>query len=409
MDPLGCAGRGAVSARDLRAWLEKSLPRAALAPSPAGHGREGAVLAAVAGDALRGRVRRADLAPRIMAGRGWTSGCGRSSVRSAILAGAPEAAQHHRGGLRRPDHRPLRVGRPRNGGSCGPILNRRGDSGASSSPNPRRDPTSRRCAPRPTRVHRRLGGSRGQKIWTSRGANLAPTPSCSPPPPAGAPVTRGSPTSCCRWAARASRSGRSPTCSARQSSNEVFLDDVFLSDDAVVWRGRRGLGRCYGHPRLRTGRHRDRQGEHHQSRRRPRRRDPAHDGRRRGHPLGADPARSRQRVADLWARALVHHTISPAGDLRRGWPPGRPARSPRSASCTSARWSRTLADFRLSLEPLAGQFGLDDNLPRRPPRAPPVAPPSQPGTRYGDRRRLDVHPAQHRRRNASSGMPRGMT
>src|SRR5437588_630919 len=31
----------------------------------------------------------------------------------------------------------------------------------------------------------------------------------------------------------------------------------------------------------------------------------------------------------------------------------------------------------------------------------PVAPPRQPGTRYGDRRRLDVHPAQHRRRTHS--------
>src|SRR6516165_11046652 len=85
-------------------------PRAALARAR-GPGRAGPVLAAVAGDALRGRVRRADLAPRV-----WRAGAGRADagdLRRGVRSGASaRAAQHHRGGFRRPDHRPLRVAGP---------------------------------------------------------------------------------------------------------------------------------------------------------------------------------------------------------------------------------------------------------------------------------------------------------
>src|SRR2546430_1147338 len=77
-----------------------------------------------------------------------------------------------------------------------------------------------------------------------------------------------------------------------------------------------------------------------------------------GHPLGADP-HVRQRVADLWARALVHHTISQrviSGAVAAG-PPGPVASIGKLYFCPLVE---DLADFRLSLEPLAGQFGLDD-------------------------------------------------
>src|SRR5260370_1496354 len=105
----GCAGRGAVlPGPALLAGKEPARAALARARRP---GREGAVLAAVAGDALRGRVRRADLAPRVRrAGVGRAdAGDLRPGVRSGRGAGA---AQYHRGGLRRPDHRPLRVAGP---------------------------------------------------------------------------------------------------------------------------------------------------------------------------------------------------------------------------------------------------------------------------------------------------------
>jgi alkylation response protein AidB-like acyl-CoA dehydrogenase len=77
-----------------------------------------------------------------------------------------------------------------------------------------------------------------------------------------------------------------------------------------------------------------------------------------GNPLGADP-HVRQKVADLWARALVHHTISQRviSGAAAGEPPGPVASIGKLYFCPLVE---DLADFRLSLEPLAGQFGLDD-------------------------------------------------
>src|SRR6266702_3636771 len=59
----------------------------------------------------------------------------------------------------------------------------------------------------------------GEEIWCQLFSEpgSGPMRSCSRARAVG-PATRASPTSCCRWAARASRSGRLPTCSARRSS-----------------------------------------------------------------------------------------------------------------------------------------------------------------------------------------------
>jgi len=80
-----------------------------------------------------------------------------------------------------------------------------------------------------------------------------------------------------------------------------------------------------------------------------------------GDPLGADP-HVRQRVADLWARALVHHTISQRviSGAAAGEPPGPVTSIGKLYFCPLVE---DLADFRLSLGPLAGQFGLDDTSP----------------------------------------------
>ncbi|MFI6247520.1 acyl-CoA dehydrogenase family protein [Streptomyces sp. NPDC051016] len=77
-----------------------------------------------------------------------------------------------------------------------------------------------------------------------------------------------------------------------------------------------------------------------------------------GSPLGADP-HVRQKVADLWARALVHRTIGGrvvSGAVSEG-PPGAVTSIGKLYFCPLVE---DLADFRLSLEPLGGQFGLDD-------------------------------------------------
>jgi alkylation response protein AidB-like acyl-CoA dehydrogenase len=139
--------------------------------------------------------------------------------------------------------------------------------------------------------------------------------------------------------------------------NEVFLDDVFLPDDAVVGEVDGGWPVAMGtlafeRVAIATGRVNttravddiiaDVRGMT----------DPA------GNPLGADP-HVRQKVADLWARALVHYTISQRviSGAAAGEPPGPAASIGKLYFCPLVE---DLADFRLSLEPLAGQFGLDD-------------------------------------------------
>ncbi|MGC4938491.1 acyl-CoA dehydrogenase family protein [Kribbella sp. DT2] len=139
--------------------------------------------------------------------------------------------------------------------------------------------------------------------------------------------------------------------------NEVFLDDVFLPDSAVVGEVDGGWSVAMGTlafervaiatGRVNTGQAID---------------DIIDDVRQRkdsgGQPLGADP-RIRQRVADLWARALVHRAISQRviTSAASGNPPGPVTSIGKLYFCPLVE---DLADFRLSLEPLGGQFGLDD-------------------------------------------------
>src|SRR6201999_3868979 len=67
-------------------------------------------------------------------------------------------------------------------------------------------------------------------------------------------------------------------------------------------------------------------------------------------------------MADLYGRALIHYligqrvtTLAAAGE-----PPGPVTSIGKLYFCPLVE---DLADFRLSLEPLAGQFGLDDTTP----------------------------------------------
>jgi alkylation response protein AidB-like acyl-CoA dehydrogenase len=139
--------------------------------------------------------------------------------------------------------------------------------------------------------------------------------------------------------------------------NEVFLDEVFLPDDAVVgavdggWKVAMAT-LAFERVAIATGRVnttkaieeiiadvRDMK---------------AADG----SPLGADP-RVRQAIADLWGRALVHRAISQRviSSATSGEPPGPVTSIGKLYFCPLAE---DLADFRLSLEPLGGEFGLDD-------------------------------------------------
>jgi alkylation response protein AidB-like acyl-CoA dehydrogenase len=139
--------------------------------------------------------------------------------------------------------------------------------------------------------------------------------------------------------------------------NEVFLDDVFLPDDAVVGEVDGGWPVAMGtlafeRVAIATGRVNTTRAVD----------DIIADVRsmtdQAGSPLGADP-HVRQKVADLWARALVHHTISQRviSGAAAGEPPGPVASIGKLYFCPLVE---DLADFRLSLEPLAGQFELDD-------------------------------------------------
>jgi alkylation response protein AidB-like acyl-CoA dehydrogenase len=139
--------------------------------------------------------------------------------------------------------------------------------------------------------------------------------------------------------------------------NEVFLDDVFLPDAAVVgqvdggWKVAMGT-LAFERVAIATGRVNttkaveaiidDVRG----------RRDDE------GRPLGADPL-VRQKIARLWSRALVHHAISQrviTGAAEDG-PPGPVTSIGKLYFCPLVE---DLADFRLSLEPLGGQFAVGD-------------------------------------------------
>jgi alkylation response protein AidB-like acyl-CoA dehydrogenase len=143
--------------------------------------------------------------------------------------------------------------------------------------------------------------------------------------------------------------------------NEVFLDGVFLPDDAVVggvdggWKVAMGtLG--FERVAIATGRVNTTKAIE----------DIMADIRTMsaadGTPLGADP-HVRERVADLWGRVLVHRAISQRviSDATGDAPPGPVTSIGKLYFCPLVE---DLADFRLSLEPLADQFELDDDDPR---------------------------------------------
>lgn len=139
--------------------------------------------------------------------------------------------------------------------------------------------------------------------------------------------------------------------------NEVFLDDVFVPDSAVVgevdggWKVAMGT-LAFERVAIATGRVNTTKAVE----------DIISDVRGMsddsGRPLGEDP-RVRQRVADLWSRAFIHHTISQRviSAVSAGEPPGPVTSIGKLYFCPLVE---DLAAFRLELEPLAGQFGLDD-------------------------------------------------
>jgi alkylation response protein AidB-like acyl-CoA dehydrogenase len=139
--------------------------------------------------------------------------------------------------------------------------------------------------------------------------------------------------------------------------NEVFLDDVFLPDSAVVGAVDGGWSVAMGtlafeRVAIATGRVNTGQAINDIIEDVRQAKDPA------GRPLGADPL-IRQRVADLWARTVVHQAISQRviTGATSGGPPGPVTSIGKLYFCPLVD---DLADFRLSLEPLGGQFGLED-------------------------------------------------
>jgi alkylation response protein AidB-like acyl-CoA dehydrogenase len=141
--------------------------------------------------------------------------------------------------------------------------------------------------------------------------------------------------------------------------NEVFLDDVFLPDEAVVGEVDGGwkvamTTLAFERVAIATGRVNTVKAIE----------DIIADIRTRksadGRPLGADPL-VRQQVADLWSRALVHRAIGQRviSDAAAGEPPGPVASIGKLYFCPLVE---DLAEFRLSLEPLGGEFALDDEL-----------------------------------------------
>ena len=75
--------------------------------------------------------------------------------------------------------------------------------------------------------------------------------------------------------------------------------------------------------------------------------------------MGADP-HVRQKVAELWSRAFIHYTISQRviSGAAAGAPPGAVTSIGKLYFCPLVE---DLADFRLSLEPLGGQFELGED------------------------------------------------
>jgi alkylation response protein AidB-like acyl-CoA dehydrogenase len=139
--------------------------------------------------------------------------------------------------------------------------------------------------------------------------------------------------------------------------NEVFLDEVFVPDDLVLgdvdggWKvamatlGFERVGIATG--RVNTRRAVD---------------DIVAEVRAMtdatGRPLGADPG-VRQRIADLYGRALVHHAIG-ARVLTRAADGGAPGAVTSIGKLYFCPLVEDLADFRQSLSPLGGQVAPEE-------------------------------------------------
>ena len=140
--------------------------------------------------------------------------------------------------------------------------------------------------------------------------------------------------------------------------NEVFLDEVFVPEDNLVggvdggWKVAMGT-LAFERVAIATGRVNTTQAVEALVEEVRRRTTPA------GRPLGSEPL-VRQKLADLWGRALVHRTIGMrvVSDADGGGPPGPVTSIGKLWFCPLVE---DLADFGLSLEPLGGQFGLADD------------------------------------------------
>ena len=139
--------------------------------------------------------------------------------------------------------------------------------------------------------------------------------------------------------------------------NEVFLDDVFIPDDMVVGEVDRGwsvaMGTlAYERVAIATGRVNTRKAMDDLVR------EIATMADSDGRPLGEKES-IRQKVADLYGRALVHQVFGQrvVSMAAADGPPG-PITS--VGKLYFSPLVEELVDFRLSLEPLGGQFALDD-------------------------------------------------
>jgi alkylation response protein AidB-like acyl-CoA dehydrogenase len=141
--------------------------------------------------------------------------------------------------------------------------------------------------------------------------------------------------------------------------NEVFLDDVFVPDELVVgevdggWKVTMGT-LAFERVAIATGRVNTTKAVA----------DIIDDVRHlrdaSGEPLGADPL-VRQKVADLWSRAMIHKAIGHRviSGVDAGAPPGPVTSIGKLYFCPLVE---DLADFRLSLAPMGGQLDLHDEV-----------------------------------------------
>ncbi|GAA5121129.1 acyl-CoA dehydrogenase family protein [Haloechinothrix salitolerans] len=139
--------------------------------------------------------------------------------------------------------------------------------------------------------------------------------------------------------------------------NEVYFDDVFLPDDAVLGEPDSGwkvamATLSYERVALATGRVNTRRAVEDIVADISKMSDAA------GRPLGTDPL-IRQRAADLYGRALVHYLIGQRVVTRAatGKAPGPVTSIGKLYFCPLVE---DLADFRIGLEPMGAQFDPDD-------------------------------------------------